>query len=131
MSISQSEREQLLSVAERAAARSYSRYSGFAVGAAVLTAAGKIYGGANVENASYGATMCAERVAVFKAISEGAERIVALAVYAEKAMPYPCGMCLQVLSEFASPDIPVFLTSGAERRELTLKDLFPVPFELK
>ncbi len=72
--------DKLLDAATEAAEHSYSPYSGFPVGAAVLTADGSIYSGTNVENASYGATMCAERVAIFKAVSEGADKILALAV---------------------------------------------------
>ena len=124
--------DRLLDAATEACAHSYSPYSGFPVGAAVLASNGNIYAGTNIENASYGATMCAERVAVFKAVSEGADKILAVAVYTSAAdYAFPCGMCLQVLSEFASRDIPVFLTSGAESRELTLKDLLPITFELK
>ena len=73
--------------------------------------------------------MCAERVALFKAVSEGARQVLAIAVYAEKSLPYPCGMCLQALSEFTAADVPVFLSSGAEERALTFKDLFPHPFK--
>ena len=118
----------LLSAARIASEKSYSPYSAFPVGAAVLTGGGKVYTGANVENASYGATMCAERVAVYKAVSDGEKEILALAVYAPKAMPFHCGMCLQVLSEFAG-DIPVLLADEEEERFLTLRELLPHPFE--
>ena len=113
--------------AKEASKASYSPYSGYAVGAAVLTDAG-VYCGTNIENASYGATMCAERVALFKAVSEGAKKVLAIAVYAEKSLPYPCGMCLQALSEFAPADLPVYLESGAEKRTHLLSELFPYPF---
>ena len=119
----------LSEAAAKAAKNSYSPYSGFAVGAAVLTENGKVYSGTNVENASYGATMCAERVALFKAVSEGAKRVLALVVYAEPSLPYPCGMCLQALSEFTAADVPVCLVSGRESREFTFENLFPHPFE--
>jgi len=120
--------ERLIDLAKQASERSYSPYSHFPVGAAVLAASGKIYAGTNIENASYGATMCAERVAVFKAISEGEKEIAGLAVYAGAAtVAFPCGMCLQVLSEFAG-DIPVFLSSASETREYRLSDLLPHPF---
>ena len=121
-------RERLISAAEQASKNSYSPYSEFAVGAAVLTKGEEVFCGTNIENASYGGTMCAERVAVFKALSEGKREILALAVYAEKALPYPCGMCLQVLSEFAAGSIPVYLKSGAESKDLFLSDLLPYPF---
>ncbi|MBQ7713024.1 MAG: cytidine deaminase [Clostridia bacterium] len=122
-------RRRLTDAAIEASKRSHSPYSGYAVGAAVLTDGGAIYSGTNVENASYGATMCAERVALFKAVSEGGARVVALVVYAEPSLPYPCGMCLQALSEFTAADVPVCLVSGRETREFTFENLFPHPFE--
>jgi len=120
--------DRLIEAAEEAAQNSYSPYSGFPVGAAVLTADGSIYAGANVENASYGATMCAERVAVFKAVSEGQDKILALAVYTNAAnFAIPCGMCLQVVSEFAE-DIPVIVAGDAGMKEFTLSELLPHRF---
>ncbi len=120
--------DRLLDAAEEAASHSYSPYSGFPVGAAVLTAGGNVYSGANVENASYGATMCAERVAVFKAVSEGEDKILALAVYTSAAnYAFPCGMCLQVLSEFAE-DIPVIIAGDAGMKRFTLSELLPHRF---
>ena len=120
--------DRLLDAAEEAATHSYSPYSGFPVGAAVLTAGGNIYSGTNVENASYGATMCAERVAVFKAVSEGEDKILALAVYTSAAnYAFPCGMCLQVLSEFAE-DIPVIVAGDAGMKRFTLSELLPHRF---
>ena len=120
--------DRLLDAAEEAATHSYSPYSGFPVGAAVLTAGGNIYSGTNVENASYGATMCAERVAIFKAVSEGEDKILALAVYTSAAAyAYPCGMCLQVLSEFAE-DIPVIVAGDAGMKRFTLSELLPHRF---
>ena len=118
----------LKQAALQASAASYSPYSGYPVGAAVLTESGKIYQGTNVENASYGATMCAERVAVFKAVSEGARRILAIAVYSNgKKLPIPCGMCLQVLSEFAE-DIPVLVSSADDEKRFALSELLPHRF---
>lgn len=120
--------DKLIDAAEEAASHSYSPYSGFPVGAAVLTAGGNIYAGTNVENASYGATMCAERVAIFKAVSEGEDKILALAVYTSAAAyAYPCGMCLQVLSEFAE-DIPVIVAGDAGMKRFTLSELLPHRF---
>ncbi len=120
--------DRLIDAAEEAASHSYSPYSGFPVGAAVLTAGGNIYAGTNVENASYGATMCAERVAIFKAVSEGEDKILALAVYTSAAAyAYPCGMCLQVLSEFAE-DIPVIVAGDAGMKRFTLSELLPHRF---
>ncbi len=119
----------LMAAAAQAAKHSYSPYSGFPVGAAVLTAGGKVFCGTNVENASYGATMCAERVAVFKAVSEGEREITAIAVYTDAAAyAFPCGMCLQVLSEFAG-DIPVFVAGSSGVKHFTLGQLLPHRFE--
>ena len=120
--------DRLIDAAEEAASHSYSPYSGFPVGAAVLTAGGNIYAGTNVENASYGATMCAERVAIFKAVSEGEDKLLALAVYTSAAAyAYPCGMCLQVLSEFAE-DIPVIVAGDAGMKRFKLSELLPHRF---
>lgn len=120
--------DRLVDAATEASTHSYSPYSEFPVGAAVLTSSGRIYSGANIENSSYGATMCAERVAVFKAISEGEDRIEAIAVYTNAAaLAFPCGMCLQVLSEFAE-DIPVVLAGDGGMREYRLSELLPHRF---
>lgn len=97
--------EQLLATAREARERAYAPYSHFAVGAAVLTACGRVFSGANVENAAYGLTLCAERVAVVQALMAGAIQLVAVAVVAEGVRPVsPCGSCRQVLAEFAHPD---------------------------
>ncbi len=123
--------QELIEVAAEACKHSYSPYSDFPVGAAVLTESGEIYAGTNIENASYGATMCAERVAVYKAVSEGHRRIQAIAVYATAAdYAFPCGMCLQVLSEFAG-DIPVLIAGKAGVKRYTLYQLLPHPFDKK
>ena len=120
--------QELIDITIDARKRSYSPYSGFPVGAAVLTADGSIYSGTNVENASYGATMCAERVAIFKAVSEGADKILALAVYTSAAeFAFPCGMCLQVLSEFAE-DIPVIVAGDSGMKTFSLSELLPHRF---
>ena len=107
-------------IAARQAA--YAPYSRYAVGAAVLTAGGRTFTGCNVENASYPAGICAERTAIFKAVSEGERRIVALALAAApqeeqppfSGYPAPCGICLQVLSEFAAPELRVLLAKSRE-----------------
>lgn len=120
--------EVLLQAAAKAAKQAYAPYSGFSVGAAVQTASGNIFSGCNVENASYGLTMCAERVAVFKAVSEGERTIVAIALCSEGAA-YPCGACRQVLSEFG-PDMEVIIGDGSGQfsEQMTLKDLLPKAF---
>ena len=128
----------IIIAAERARLASYSPYSGFAVGAALLCSDGKIYEGCNIENASYTPTCCAERVALFKAVSEGRRDFVAIAIVGgakdsdERGFCYPCGVCRQVLSEFSDGDLPVFLgNSKGEILELTLGALLPYTFKLK
>ena len=120
--------DKLIDTASEAIRNSYSPYSSFPVGAAVLTESGRIYGGCNIENASYGATVCAERVAIFKAVSEGETRIKAVAIYTNAAnLAFPCGMCLQVMSEF-SDDIPIILASDTLVRVYQLSELLPHRF---
>ena len=119
--------EELIVKAREAMEFSYSPYSKYKVGACLLTEDGRIFTGCNVENASYGATNCAERTAIFKAISEGAMRFTTIAVAAEKSMPWPCAICRQVLNEFA-PDIRIIVTCGDERDEARLTELLPHAF---
>ena len=120
--------DRLIDAATEAIGNSYSPYSQFPVGAAVLTESGRIYSGTNIENASYGATVCAERVAIFKAVSEGDARISAVAIYTNAAnLAFPCGMCLQVMSEFCD-DIPIILASDTLVRVYQLSELMPHRF---
>jgi cytidine deaminase len=112
---------------------SYSPYSGFAVGAALLCADGSVYTGCNVENASYGATNCAERTAAFKAVSEGARKFSAIAIVGGrdgKISEYcpPCGICRQVLWEFADGDMRIILFDGENVRSHALSELLPLGF---
>ena len=99
----------LVTAARAAAARAYAPYSKYRVGAALLAADGTVFTGCNVENASYGLTNCAERTALFKAVSEGRRRFRALAIAGgtPKAPAVPCGACRQALAEFCPPDLPV------------------------
>jgi cytidine deaminase len=122
------EKEALLRAAIEASKKSYSPYSNYAVGAALLSATGKLYKGCNVENASYGATICAERTAVVKAVSEGERDFVAVAVVTRNGGS-PCGVCRQVLYEF-NPDMMVFLgsTEGKLLNEYPLHVLLPNGF---
>lgn len=99
--------EALVQEAAEARRRAYIPYSHFAVGAALLTRSGKVYTGCNIENASYGLTVCAERVAIWKAVSEGEREFVALAVVTADGVS-PCGACRQVMAEFA-PEMPVLM----------------------
>jgi cytidine deaminase len=116
--------------ARATASRAYAPYSRFAVGAAVLADSGEIYSGANVENASFGLSICAERNAIFQAVARGARKIVALAVYTATPLPTtPCGACRQVLAEFGSDALVICCTDDAsvERRD-SLAALLPAAF---
>jgi cytidine deaminase len=125
------EAAQLMLAARHAQQQAYAPYSNFQVGAALFTATGEIYTGANIENASLGLTVCAERVAVFKAVFAGERDFTALAVSSSGAgFVYPCGACLQVLAEF-SPHIKIIISNeNNEFREYLLQDLLPQIFSL-
>ena len=119
--------EALIEAARAASGRAYAPYSEFAVGAALLTASGKVYTGCNVENASFSMTLCAERTAVFKAVSEGECTFRALVVFSSIGAT-PCGACRQVLCEF-SEDLPVMvIAADQERRLYRLSELLPEAF---
>ena len=124
----------LIKQALSARERSYSPYSGFSVGAALLSVSGKIFTGCNVENASYGATNCAERTAVFKAVSEGEQRFKAIAVVGgtveKMGIADPCGVCRQVLREFSVPEnfTVIVAKSPDEYSKYTLSELLPHSF---
>jgi cytidine deaminase len=122
----------LVAAARAARERAVAPYSRFKVGAALVTAAGKIYGGCNVENASYGLTVCAERVALLKALSEGEREFTAIAVVADTDAPTPpCGPCRQLLWEYCG-NIPVTLANLTRvTGEHQLGDLLPLPFDGK
>ncbi|ANU12894.1 Cytidine deaminase [Planococcus halocryophilus Or1] len=124
------EKEQLMKQSIEARNNAYVPYSKFPVGAALLTADGKVYLGCNIENAGYSLTNCAERTAVFKAVSEGDNKFVALAVSADTAGPVsPCGACRQVLAEFCPPNMPVYLTNlKGDVQETTISELLPGAF---
>lgn len=123
-----SQRERLCRAALDARLRAHAPYSGFRVGAALLAADGEIITGCNVENATYGLTVCAERVAVWKAVSEGKKKFKAIAVAAETA-PMPCGACRQILWEFCG-DIPVYVVDTQNRIEThRVSELMPHPFD--
>jgi len=122
--------ERLILAARSARERAYAPFSKFKVGAAVEDEEAKIYTGCNVENATYGLTICAERVAVFKAISEGASRLVRMAVVADTVeLTPPCGACRQILWEFCGDAelILANLTGASER--LRMSQIFPRPFD--
>jgi cytidine deaminase len=127
--------ELLLKKAAEARGASYSPYSGFSVGAALLLSDGSIYTGANIENSSYTPTVCAERVAFFSALHDGHRDFRAIAIVGGKGEPaglcYPCGVCLQVMSEFCEDDFEIILSDGVESLTLTLDELLPRRFTLK
>jgi len=122
--------KELIEKAKRARLKAYAPYSKFKVGTALLTKSGKVYTGANVENSTFGLTVCAERVAVFKAVSRGEKNFLKIVVVADKDPPVtPCGACRQVLSEFAK-DLKVICASLQGKVErYSLKELLPVVFE--
>lgn len=118
----------LIEEAKNARESAYCPYSKFAVGAAVLGTSGKMYGGCNVENASFSMTNCAERTAIYKAISAGEKELLTLAVVAESAAPMPpCGACRQVMAEFHIPRVLMANLAG-EAKETTLEALLPEAF---
>lgn len=123
--------EKLINTARAARERAYAPYSNFRVGAALLTAEGRLYNGCNIENASYGLTICAERVALFKAVSNGEKNFAALAVISGGAeYCTPCGACRQVLIEFA-PEMDVYMcNSRGEYKRQTVAALLPLSFYL-
>ncbi len=121
---------QLIETAKKAMLNAYSPYSKVTVGAALEGESGKVYVGCNVENSSYGATICAERTAVTKAVSEGEKKFKRIAVVGNLGVQmFPCGICLQVLSEFA-PDIDVILEQDGKLFKYTLKQLIPKAFSM-
>lgn len=122
--------EKLLEEAKEARELAYVPYSKFKVGAALLTKDGKVYKGCNIENAAYSMCNCAERTALFKAISEGEKEFVAIAVVADTDRPVPpCGACRQVISELCSSDTKVYLTNlKGDVQELTVSELLPGAF---
>lgn len=123
--------EELIEVARSARERAYAPYSGFRVGAAVETADGKVYAGCNVENSSYGLTVCAERTALAKAVSEGERHFVRIVVIAETKIPVPpCGACRQVILELCGKDVEVVLANIDGQRVVTdISSLLPMPFD--
>lgn len=122
------ELQKLIQAAIETRKQSYSPYSNFAVGAAVLSDDGYVYGGCNIENASYGLTNCAERTAIFNAVSDGKRNISAIAIVADTDRPCsPCGACRQVIGEFKIPCIIMANLKG-EYKKVTLEELLPFSF---
>ncbi len=132
--MNQETKQMLIERAMEARKMSYSPYSGFAVGAALLTADGKVYTGANIECAAYTPTICAERVAFSTAVHAGERRFAAIAIVGGKAgepIPFhcaPCGVCRQVMAEFCSSDFLIILYDGQTDKTYTLGELLPESF---
>ena len=123
--------EQLITTAQNMMNFSYAPYSHFTVGAALLATDGSIYTGCNIENAAYGPSNCAERTAVFKAVSEGCRDFEAIAIAGDAEYCSPCGVCRQVLSEFCDKDFKVILTDcRGGIKTYTLGELLPLSFSL-
>ena len=124
------EYQALIIAAKSARENAHAAYSNFRVGAALRATSGRIFGGCNVENATYGLTICAERVAIFKAISEGERGFDAIAVVADThSLTPPCGACRQLIWEFCG-DVPVILANLRGRVEIVpMRELFPKPFD--
>lgn len=122
--------EQLAEQAKQMKNRAYIPYSKFPVGAALLAASGKVYTGCNIENASYPVTCCAERVAIFKAISEGEREFEEMVVAANTERPVPpCGACRQVMTEFFPSDMKIHLiNAGDDKSTVTVEELLPFSF---
>jgi cytidine deaminase len=125
-----SDYDPLITAATQSRENAHAAYSNFRVGAALRATSGRIFGGCNVENATYGLTVCAERVAIFKAISEGERGFDAIAVVTDtESLTPPCGACRQLIWEFCG-DIPVVLANLKGNIEIIpMKDLFPKPFD--
>ena len=124
----------LIELAKEAREASYSPYSGFAVGAALLAKSGKVYLGCNIENAAYSATICAERVAFVKAVSGGEREFEAIAIVGGEESAdeicYPCGTCRQFMSEFCGGDFMLYFADGDKTVGYTFDEILPHRFEL-
>ena len=126
--------EELIALAKEAMTRAYAPYSGFKVGAALLCKDGSVYQGCNIENAAFSPTVCAERTAIFKAVSEGKREFAAIAVCGGKdgvitGLFPPCGVCRQVMAEFCGADFPVYLSGvNGTWEKKTLAELLPLSF---
>ncbi|MGN0430949.1 MAG: cytidine deaminase [Lachnospiraceae bacterium] len=135
MELNDKVKTELIQAALSARKKAYAPYSGYAVGAALLTKSGEVYEGCNIENASFGATNCAERTAFFKAVSEGKREFAAIAIAGGKAgedaveYAYPCGICRQVMQEFCDKDFKILVTkSSLEYEEYVLTEILPYGF---
>ena len=126
--------KELIAIAKQARKASYSPYSGFSVGAALLTKSGKVFTGCNIENATFSPTICAERTAFAKAISEGEREFDAIAIVggsdSDDEICYPCGVCRQFMSEFCDGDFKLFFADGGNVKEYKYDEMMPHRFYL-
>lgn len=128
---------ELINKAKQAAKRSYAPYSGFNVGAALLTKSGKVYTGCNIENSAFSPSVCAERVAIFKAVSKGEKEFEAIAIVGGRDREFkdytpPCGVCRQVMLEFCEPDFKIVLGKETDEYQVyTLSELVPMGFSFE
>ena len=122
---------ELIKLAKEAMNKAYAPYSGFRVGAALIAGSGNVYTGANIENISFGAANCAERTAVFKAVSEGDRKLKSIAIASDSEdYIYPCGICRQVLAEFGEKNMKILCSNKkGDFKEYTLEELLPNMFE--
>ncbi|EJS67016.1 MULTISPECIES: cytidine deaminase [Bacillus cereus group] len=127
------DKKKYIEEANKMLSKAYIPYSKFPVGAALVTKEGKIYTGCNIENASYGLCNCAERTAIFKAVSEGEREFSYLVITGETDGPIsPCGACRQVIAEFCDPEMPVLLTNvKGDEKEVTVGQLLPGAFSIE
>lgn len=125
-----SDHDLLIAAAKQARENAHAPYSNFRVGAALRSSSGRIFSGCNVENATYGLTVCAERVAIFKAISEGERGFSAIAVVTDTdALTPPCGACRQLIWEFCGDVAVTMANLGGQRETVQMRELFPRPFD--
>jgi len=130
--LSEEDSQSLIAAAQRARLQSVAPFSNFLVGAAVRTENGKVYTGCNIESASYGLTVCAERVAIWKALSEGERHFTELAVVADtESLTPPCGTCRQIIWEFAKSASIIFANLKGESETLQIRDLLPRAFDAR
>lgn len=127
-----SEFNKLYDIANTAADNAYAPYSNFKVGAALLCESGDVYSGCNIENSSYSLTCCAERVAIFKAVSQGQRKFKTFLITSDTEQPIaPCGSCRQVMNEFFDDGVLIILTNKKQvKKEVYIKDLLPYSFNL-
>ena len=122
---------ELINIAEKAMRYAYAPYSKFKVGAAILTNENKVYYGCNIENSSYGGTVCAERIAIFKAVSEGERKISKIAIVSSSNdLTYPCGICRQILAEFMPEGKVILKDKEGGIKSYTVDELMPYRFTL-